>query len=100
MSAAKIWHEFTVFCDMDCGGKIFAIPMCGLCGNSGTIKTEWEYQGVTQRIKSICICPNGRGLKKQCNAAKWGGDSASILVGRTTKEPPTPRTQWEHLNDD
>jgi len=87
MSRSKVWDEFTVYVDMQIGDEIHGIPMCGLCGNTGTINTEWVHDGTTHKIKSICICPNGRAWRTRfLSKPKWGGTSSSILVGRTTKD--------------
>lgn len=94
MTTNQIHQEFTVFVDRDIGGKIFPIPLCALCGNTGIIKASWGWDGKGKeeihRIKTFCICLNGRARKKQAiGGPRWGSNSvikhevAEIIRGDT-----------------
>jgi hypothetical protein len=46
--------------------------ICGLCGNSGYVDTRNRVKspmGADCGIKTYCICPNGRSIKKQIEKA-------------------------------
>lgn len=51
------WQEF---CQ---GGS----TLCGLCGNTGFVDTRGRAvsaAGVDAGVRALCICPNGRAIKK------------------------------------
>lgn len=58
-----LWQEFYVDVTRPDGIKI---TVCGLCGNSGTVDTTTTAKIFDKPagIKSFCICPNGRAMKK------------------------------------
>lgn len=64
MPKNELWIEYTVDALIPAHGH--AIPVCGLCGNSGILDTTGSAK-IHDRpcgIKTFCICPNGRALKK------------------------------------
>lgn len=72
------WLEFTVLVKRVFGDQEFDIPMCGLCGNTGTIDTTNSAKspaGVSCGGKFFCVCPNGRARKKRKQGSKYGGTS-------------------------
>lgn len=59
MKAKDLWLEFSV--------SMGHYSVCGLCGNNGIVDTRdsaMTPRGVSAGIRSYCICPNGRALKK------------------------------------
>lgn len=62
----EIWEEFEVKVqDPELG---FDVSLCGLCGNTGYIKTIGVFSPKGIPLPSIikpCICPNGRADKKR-----------------------------------
>lgn len=74
----NLWMEFTIYVDMDFGGKIFPVPMCGLCGNQGIVDTTEKAVtpgGQSCGGKFFCICPNGRQNRKMWRGSKYGKSS-------------------------
>jgi hypothetical protein len=60
-----LWLEFTVLVPQATMG--IAIPLCGLCGNSGWVDTTAHVlspRGVPCGIRATCICPNGRAIRR------------------------------------
>ena len=47
--------------------------VCALCGNSGYVDTRGKINvaGTDFGIKTYCICPNGRSIKKQEDRIKY-----------------------------
>lgn len=62
MKVKDLWFEFLV--DVNVDGK--KISVCGLCGNCGQLDTTTtaKLKDKPAGIKSYCICPNGRAIKK------------------------------------
>lgn len=64
MSKKDLWLEFNTEVMSDAIG--LKITLCGLCGNCGIVDTtttaQWNDKFVG--VKTFCICPNGRTLKK------------------------------------
>ncbi len=64
MKTKDLWEEFIVeVFRPDIG---FNIPLCGLCANTGILDTTTtaKWQGKCIGVKTHCICPNGRVMKK------------------------------------
>ena len=41
------------------------VKICGLCGNNGVVETNPKTSlGMEIKIKTYCICPNGRRMKR------------------------------------
>jgi len=80
--ASQVWLEFSVTVPDSRTEK--GLPLCGLCGNSGNIRTTWKHKGTLHRVTAFCICPNGRAIRTGINGStKWGGTSIrSRVVGR------------------
>jgi hypothetical protein len=59
----NLWLEFSMEASRSDG---LSIPICGLCGNSGIVDTTTTAKWFDKPagIKTFCICPNGRTLKK------------------------------------
>lgn len=59
MKASDLWLEF-----LDENTKAH----CGLCGNIGVIDTKVQNiktpAGLKVGVRTYCICPNGRAMKK------------------------------------
>ena len=68
------WFEYNVEVIGPHGKKI---PICGLCGNTGIVSTNFATAfGKRSSTKAYCICPNGRAIKKHnTKQHKWGGTS-------------------------
>lgn len=63
MSKKDLWFEFDVEVTRPDGLKI---TVCGLCGNTGMVDTTSTAKCFDKPagIKTFCICPNGRLMKK------------------------------------
>lgn len=64
MTKTALWIEFTVNAIIPSHGH--AIPVCGLCGNSGILDTTGSatIHDKPCGIRTFCICPNGRAMKR------------------------------------
>jgi hypothetical protein len=76
-TAGNLQDEFTVHADRTFGdpigpARVFAIPLCGICGNSGYIRSTWKFFEVFQTVEAYCICANGRAIRKRERGSKWG----------------------------
>lgn len=62
---SESWQEFVMFVETSlCPG--IKVPYCGLCGNSGVVKTDSKaLDGTPVGYEGPCICPNGRGEAKR-----------------------------------
>ena len=67
-SASDVWLEFCVD------------DLCGLCGNSGVVRTQWSAADPRMHfVEAYCICPIGRGWKRVNEGlTKWGGSSVLL----------------------
>lgn len=62
-----LWHEFMVRVK-DPARPESSYPVCGLCGNTGIIRTVGVVtpNGIpVDTIERFCICPNGRAMKAE-----------------------------------
>lgn len=59
---------------------------CGLCGNSGVIRTIGVKTAAGFEVggEFWCICPNGQALRKQC-----GGESPAASRAASPEEKPS-----------
>lgn len=64
MKAKDQWEEFIV--EVENPLLKITIPVCGLCANCGEIDTTQSARIFNKEvgIKTYCICPNGRAMKK------------------------------------
>jgi hypothetical protein len=75
------WMEYSILVP-DARKGIEHISLCGLCSNTGIIKTKGTFETfgrgtVTTDLRAYCICPNGRVKRKRFrhSRTKWGGSS-------------------------
>lgn len=77
--ASDLWMEFL-------GGTIpCPNSHCGLCGNHGIVDTvgiTYTPAGHPCGVRTFCICPNGRVMKK--NAAKEAKKAAKLASTAVT----------------
>jgi len=109
---SNLQDEFTVFVTRDFGMNTHAVPLCGLCGNTGIVKAIWKppwaptVDAKTYEIESYCICSNGRTLRKKNPriGRKWGGSSVTKTPDGCTLDAPVPekegRSLWDHVKDE
>ena len=103
--------EFTVFVTRDFGMNTVSVPLCGLCGGDGILKTNWKPPWMSDSeedpfaVESYCICPNGRSLRKKARGTKWGDSSLIATRGcsvekTTDDEKDDDKDLWDHVTGD
>jgi len=110
---AKLHNEFVVHVNRDRGMNTISVPLCGLCGNNGIIKTKWhppwtemETDYDSYELEGYCICKNGREMRKKAVGSRWGGTSITRVplgcspqeeVEEPEKEDENPKDFWDHV---
>ena len=71
MNAIIVWREY-----------LTNKGPCGLCQNTGIIKTMGQktVANIRAGVNAFCICPNGRAMRKSTDKKKWDGAKGSSII--------------------